>query len=227
MKFVAIMALAVFAAMWRFLAATVFCRRMVALFAAFRARRGFAAVIVAIVVFGFGYSFATKPENRNGNPGGDSGPQRSYVPPPSGVVEPIETDIEDIAATTNSLWMHEIYAVSNIVRLGLSWAEGESCDYLDIFGTSMLSTNGWQRLFTVDTAAATNNIAVEFSSVAPAFFYTAADRSDEDGDALTDAEERLVYRTDPSLPETDGDGLDDGGEIAAGILTKCDFRIAC
>ena len=133
MKFVAIMALAVFAAMWFFLAASVFCRRMVALFAAFRARRGFAAVIVAIVVFGFGYSFATKPENRNGNPGGDSGPQRSYVPPPSGVVDPLDTDIEDIAATTNSLWLHEIHAVSNIVRLGLSWAEGENRDYLDIF----------------------------------------------------------------------------------------------
>ena len=125
---------------------------MVALFAAFRAKRGFAAVIVAIVVFGFGYSFATN-----------------------------------------------------------------------------LAYGNWEVVHTLDTRLASSNAVdeIEFAVAHPAMFFTAADRSDEDGDALTDAEERLVYRTDPSLPDTDGDGLDDGGEIAAGILTKCDFRIAC
>ena len=39
---------------------------------------------------------------------------------------------------------------------------------------------------------------------------------DRDGDGLTTAEEIFVYGTDPGLPDTDGDGVPDGAEIAAG-----------
>ncbi len=37
---------------------------------------------------------------------------------------------------------------------------------------------------------------------------------DEDGDGLTDADEVLIFGTDPCNPDTDGDGLDDSVEVA-------------
>jgi hypothetical protein len=36
---------------------------------------------------------------------------------------------------------------------------------------------------------------------------------DEDGDGLTDADEVLVWGTDPCNPDSDGDGLDDSVEV--------------
>ena len=39
---------------------------------------------------------------------------------------------------------------------------------------------------------------------------------DRDGDGLTTAEEIFVYGTDPGLPDTDGDSVPDGAEVAAG-----------
>ena len=37
---------------------------------------------------------------------------------------------------------------------------------------------------------------------------------DEDGDGLTDADEVLIFETDPCNPDSDGDGLDDSVEVA-------------
>ncbi|MFX1503085.1 MAG: OmpA family protein, partial [Promethearchaeota archaeon] len=37
--------------------------------------------------------------------------------------------------------------------------------------------------------------------------------SDSDDDGLTDGEEVNLYVTDPLNPDTDGDGLDDGWEV--------------
>lgn len=37
--------------------------------------------------------------------------------------------------------------------------------------------------------------------------------TDSDSDGLTDVEERVVYNTDPGLPDTDGDGFLDGNEV--------------
>jgi len=39
--------------------------------------------------------------------------------------------------------------------------------------------------------------------------------SDRDGDCLPDLAEESLYGTDPDLPDSDGDGIDDGREIAA------------
>jgi hypothetical protein len=39
---------------------------------------------------------------------------------------------------------------------------------------------------------------------------------DEDGDGLTDHEEACTIRTDPCVVDTDGDGIDDGSEVALG-----------
>jgi hypothetical protein len=47
-------------------------------------------------------------------------------------------------------------------------------------------------------------------------FYTVANPLDSDGDGLSDAAERLVYKTDPQNPDTDGDGVSDGVEVAMG-----------
>jgi len=42
------------------------------------------------------------------------------------------------------------------------------------------------------------------------------DGGDRDGDGISSADEIFVYGTDPGLPDTDGDGIPDGAEIAAG-----------
>ncbi len=43
----------------------------------------------------------------------------------------------------------------------------------------------------------------------------AAGRSDGDADGLADDDERLFYGSNPADPDTDGDGLDDGAEVAS------------
>ena len=47
-------------------------------------------------------------------------------------------------------------------------------------------------------------------------FYAVANPVDSDGDGLSDAAERLVYKTDPHNPDTDGDGWSDAEELVAG-----------
>lgn len=53
------------------------------------------------------------------------------------------------------------------------------------------------------------------SSNARVRFYGVAKRADADHDGLTDGAELFVHHTDPSNPDTDGDGWNDGEEIAA------------
>ena len=48
-------------------------------------------------------------------------------------------------------------------------------------------------------------------------FYAAGNgERDADGDGLADAREMFVHHTDPNNPDTDGDGVNDGDEVAAG-----------
>jgi lipoprotein-anchoring transpeptidase ErfK/SrfK len=46
-----------------------------------------------------------------------------------------------------------------------------------------------------------------------AFKTTYAASLDFDNDGLTDNEENLIYRTNPDVPDTDGDGFSDGEEV--------------
>ena len=50
------------------------------------------------------------------------------------------------------------------------------------------------------------------------FFFApfAMAQSDRDGDGLFDDDETSVYGTDPDVPDTDGDGPDDGQEVFDG-----------
>jgi hypothetical protein len=45
---------------------------------------------------------------------------------------------------------------------------------------------------------------------------TDATSGDSDGDGLSDADEYMLYGTNPNVADTDGDGFDDGVELAAG-----------
>ena len=47
-------------------------------------------------------------------------------------------------------------------------------------------------------------------------FYTAAQLADSDGDGLTDGEEWLISHSNPDLPDTDCDGIDDWTEHVSG-----------
>jgi len=48
-------------------------------------------------------------------------------------------------------------------------------------------------------------------------FYSVGDETDSDGDGASDADERLVYHSNPANQDTDGDKIPDGEEIALGI----------
>ena len=58
----------------------------------------------------------------------------------------------------------------------------------------------------------TNLTSLLYRRVVPEDLYV----GDRDGDGLTTAEEIFVYGTDPGLPDTDGDGVPDGAEVALG-----------
>ena len=60
--------------------------------------------------------------------------------------------------------------------------------------------------------AATNLTSLTFRRIVEEDLYV----GDRDGDGLTSAEEIFVYGTDPGLPDTDGDGVQDGTEVAGG-----------
>jgi len=46
----------------------------------------------------------------------------------------------------------------------------------------------------------------------PQRFYLAGSGLDTDGDLLTDAREKYLHHSNPNVADSDGDGMDDGGE---------------
>ena len=63
----------------------------------------------------------------------------------------------------------------------------------------------------------TNIVCTNAVGLTDSGFFRLADRYDGDGDALTDAFEKWVSGTEPTLPDTDGDTLGDGWEIKYGL----------
>jgi uncharacterized repeat protein (TIGR02543 family) len=72
--------------------------------------------------------------------------------------------------------------------------------------------SGW----TGDATGTTNplSLTMDADKVVGANFEP--DQSDSDGDGLTNYEELAIYYTNPSLPDTDGDGHSDAGEVQRG-----------
>lgn len=131
----------------------------------------------------------------------------------------------DFTLTTN-LCFWGIEHGDDAVVLGIAWPSGMSFTNgcIDIFGSCSLSSNGWWRLAQLDVSQIWSNAIVELAysdlptnAMNASAFYRLASQDDSDGDGLTDKVEEWVLGTDPALPDTDNDGLQDGAEIELDI----------
>ncbi|MGD9873180.1 MAG: hypothetical protein AB7T27_02810 [Kiritimatiellia bacterium] len=115
-----------------------------------------------------------------------------------------QTAIEylDIAQTTGK------------VSLMLGYPDGFT-NRLDIFSCTNLMESKWTLRETTNVQPLANWIAWEDATDTDARYY-AAGNADFDGDAdgLSDARERFVYGSSVTTNDTDGDGLNDGWEVA-------------
>lgn len=156
--------------------------------------------------------------------------------------EGVEDDAPTVASSTSSnspclpisnlsvfsesnLCFYGIERGTNSVTLGLVWPDGLSLPNgrLDVFGHWWLAPDGWTRLAQVDVSGAQSPAVVEIgvdtfptNAMTRTAFFRLATQEDMDGDGLTDADEAWALGTDPASPDTDGDGLDDGAEVASG-----------
>ncbi|MGA2280998.1 MAG: hypothetical protein ABSG80_11930 [Verrucomicrobiota bacterium] len=113
--------------------------------------------------------------------------------------------------TTNDLWL-EITGTTNtgtsltaylVIHTPWNVANG----VYDLFATTNLAPTAWHWL--LRCAPGQTNLAVTNLASATGFFLLAS-TNDTDGDSLSDAFERLVSHTDPTLYSTDGSGMSDG-----------------
>ena len=97
-------------------------------------------------------------------------------------------------------------------------------DALDLFCTTNLLSQ-WSLLGEVGVTPSTTTAEVFVAmadlpgsptNMPPAAFFAADTHDDSDSDGLYDGRESWLYGTNPSRWDTDGDGLSDGAEVAAG-----------
>ena len=87
---------------------------------------------------------------------------------------------------------------------------------VDIFYTAPLTNFPWSLATTTPTNF--GYFRIQFACSASNLFFRAGNADvDNDGDGLPDDRETLMYGTDPTKWDTDGDGLSDGYEIANGL----------
>ena len=114
---------------------------------------------------------------------------------------------------------------SNAVYLGVAWPSNAVLPFslIDVFAKHDLVASAWEVVGTamVDTNLASATVEVPYAVLPDghrqSMFFRVGSYIDSDGDGLADAFERLVAKSDPQLPDTDGDLLDDGTEFAHGL----------
>lgn len=116
------------------------------------------------------------------------------------------------AEHTNDLWLGMEGA-----ELSVFAPEGFT-NRVEIYSCSDLVSNVWnvavQNLLPVNTNPAVWNSSLSGDR---GFFRTGNMDIDSDSDGINDAREQIVYKTDPSAADTDGDGMPDGWEITRGL----------
>ncbi|RKX42840.1 MAG: hypothetical protein DRP64_09135, partial [Verrucomicrobia bacterium] len=120
-----------------------------------------------------------------------------------------------VAAT--SLQMATGGITNGTVELEVGWPASFT-NNLEIFTCTNLMEQGWKMVSSsLSTTGATSLVWVDTDSTNHAQrFYIAGNADlDTDGDGLVDARERLLFRTDPSMPDSDHDGISDYDEIHA------------
>ncbi|MEN7973314.1 MAG: glycosyl hydrolase family 28-related protein [Verrucomicrobiota bacterium] len=99
----------------------------------------------------------------------------------------------------------------------VKWPDGFT-DLIDIFATSDLQSGKWElALIGAVSAGDTNFYWIDQNPLGHSqrFFRAGNGSFDSDGDMLPNAQEYLVYKTDPQNPDTDGDSIGDGDETHA------------
>ncbi len=100
------------------------------------------------------------------------------------------------------------------VRLTIAFPEDRYADGFDVFYRTNLVAGSWTLLAT--NLSSTAGSPAVWSGPAPADptgFFIVGCAGDDDGDGLPNAQEVLIYGTDPFNPDTDGDGMPDGWEV--------------
>ena len=120
-----------------------------------------------------------------------------------------------IADTHTSLWA------------AVAWppALSPTNDALDLYARGTLSLcDPWRLHGVLPLAPGSTNVVFELqkdalptNGVDDSCFLSVGTQDDTDGDGLTDVEEVLVYGSDPSLMDSDLDGLLDGDEVMLGL----------
>jgi hypothetical protein len=134
-------------------------------------------------------------------------------------------------ASNADFWLSSIDPSSNSVELGVAWLPGAFAapPFIEFTVSTNLSFGAWTLLGWTEAEAGETNLSVEVvasqlpgGAMPPAAFFRAmaydglgADYDDDDGDDLTNAEERALG-TNPRRADSDGDGIPDGEEAAYG-----------
>ena len=104
---------------------------------------------------------------------------------------------------------------NGIADMEIHLPDGLACR-VDVFYTLLLTNAYWSLATTTPTNFGT--FRVQLACSASNLFFRAGNADvDNDGDGLPDDRETLMYGTDPTKWDTDGDGLSDGYEIANGL----------
>lgn len=192
-------------------------------------RSWFETALLVFVIVGIVHHGSTKGTN-----GSDRDQLMGLMRSPAPAIVPIAVDssgfsprIDSLAITNLCFW--GIEHGENTVSLGIAWPETMSFtnDCIDIFGNHRLTSNGWWRLAQLDVSQIGSNAVIEFAyadfptnAMCASAFYRLASQEDSDGDGLTDKVEEWVLGTDPTLSDTDNDGLKDGAESESGSDPK-------
>ena len=115
-----------------------------------------------------------------------------------------------------------IAASSTNVALAATWDSITNREEaIDVYVRTNLIAGAWGHLAEVPIDTASQgvefDVPAEWLGGAPVAFFRLGSRLDSDGDGLPDDLEKLVCGSNPSLADTDGDGLDDGEELSLGI----------
>lgn len=139
-------------------------------------------------------------------------------------IRPISHDTPlDVGVITNLLFT-QFQRHGNLCDIGIAWPYEQRCaGFLDLFSTTNINSR-WSYFDDISLSWVATNLTAQIdltqyyptNAIPRLLLLTAAWPTDTDNDGLSDAEELLVYKTDPNLGDTDKDGLYDGEEIDIG-----------